>query len=92
MRARPRSTGAATGSDGARRPMNWGRNLLYLAAMALVVTITSMFLAGMSLGNCGDSIDCHSRRDTAFPAALGGGAVALAYLIYRFIRDPRGRD
>jgi ethanolamine transporter EutH len=72
--------------------MNWARALVYLEAMAIVVLIAIVLLAAFALGDCLGSTDCHARPRLVIPIVTGGAAVALACLVYRFIRDPRGRD
>ena len=79
--------------EGAAR-VNWRRLARYLGA-AIVLIVSVLMVAGMLnlTGDCSLEVrDCgESARRLSF-AVLGAGTLALAYLVYRFVRgfSPRG--
>jgi len=72
--------------------MNWQRALTYLAFAAGVIVITFMIAAGLAIGDCALEVEnCGVGRRIALFVVLGLGLLALAYLIFRYLRGASRR-
>ncbi|MEA3030535.1 MAG: hypothetical protein QOG13_1860 [Sphingomonadales bacterium] len=71
--------------------MNWPRPGRYAAFVsALILSVLSMVMMLNLTGDCSlDVRNCGEANRRLSFVVLGAGALALLYLLYRFIRGPR---
>jgi hypothetical protein len=73
--------------------MSWRRTLEFGVAIVAVIVLTFAIVVALNLsGDCGAEVrNCgEGRRQISF-VVLGIAPAVIAYLIYRLVRNPRGR-